>query len=260
MSRLGRLVQPIAASRRFYSIFSSKSRGGRYFNSSKSPKVIAPSTSKPTPTASASASSSSPSEGSDSNSAEDVGTSLSQRNTTEAHHPYPPHNSQPSVPVMLSPSIDFVPTRPHPSIKPNELVLHRFFALHRPCLLLNQPATALFESAPTESSAPSSASGFTAPPTPLGTIDDPPMASPEADADAARQLSRALVMNRVGNLTDWENVLARMGLHEATEPVPPVPLGVSLDSTKRKRRKKMKKHKLKKMRRLQRAKRLRLGR
>lgn len=242
MSRLGRLLPSIAAARRSYSIFSSKSGGGRYFNSAKPSKVIAPSTSKATPASSAgtnNASSSAAPEPSDSKLTEDLSASSSQQAAPEARHPFASHNAFSSGPATAaSPLTDFAPSSPHPSLKPSDLVLHRFFALHRPCLLLNQPTAALFESAP-----PAPSASTSKPPASLGTIDDPPVASPEADADAARQLSRALVMNRVGNLADWEEAMGRLGLHEVKEPVPPVPAGISMDSVKRKRRKKMKKHK-----------------
>lgn len=83
------------------------------------------------------------------------------------------------------------------------------------------------------------------PNTTLGTIDDPPEASPEADADTARQLSRALVVNRVGNSVDWEAALQRLGLdvQDSAFMMDIGDSGIALDSTKRKRRKKMKKHK-----------------
>lgn len=103
--------------------------------------------------------------------------------------------------------------------------------MHRPYLLINQPVNRLFESQPAADSDKAVRGGKGS----LGTIDDPPEASMEADADAARLLSRALVVNRVGNTVDWEETLVRLGMH--------TPLQVDLDSTKRKRRQKMKKHK-----------------
>ncbi|KAH8117317.1 hypothetical protein DFH11DRAFT_1574370 [Phellopilus nigrolimitatus] len=256
MSRLGRLLPSIAAARRPYSIFSSKPGGGRYFNSAKPPKVIASTTSKANPSTSASTSNAgtpAKPEATDGKITDDLSSSSQQPTVPDARRLFAPANAFSSAAPPLS---DFMPLPPHPTLKPNELTLHRFFALHRPCLLLNQPTSALFESVPPLPSTPST---FAAPPASLGTIDDPPVASPEADAEAARQLSRTLVMNRVGNTVDWEGALARLGLHEVKEPTPPVPLGISMDSTKRKRRKKMKKHKLKKRRRLSRATRLRLG-
>ena len=82
----------------------------------------------------------------------------------------------------------------------------------------------------------------------LGTIDDPPEASPESDADAARQLARALVANRVGAALTWEATLKRLGLDVAAEHEEEVcqaqaEFDMYMDSTKRKRRRKMKKHK-----------------
>lgn len=91
-----------------------------------------------------------------------------------------------------------------------------------------------------------------------------PISQADADADTARQLTRALTMNIAGGVYDWENTLRELGLDLSLEPT-----RIStqeqmdrdwhehealMDSTKRKRRKKMKKHKLKKRRRLNRAK------
>ncbi|KAI5122051.1 hypothetical protein M0805_006035 [Coniferiporia weirii] len=257
MSRLSRLLPPVAAARRTYSIFSSKSGGGRYFNSAKPTKAITSSTAaKPNPSPGASTShagSAASPEAPDAKSADGVSVPQQQQSMTDARHPFVPPNTLAAASGVSM--MDFAAFSPHPTLKPNELMLHRFFAMHRPCLLLNQPTSSLFVSAPLLPTAEATA----VPPAPLGTIDDPPVASPEADANAARRLSRSLVMNRVGNLVDWEGTLARLGLHEMKEPVPPMPAGIGMDSTKRKRRKKMKKHKLKKRRRLSRATRLRMG-
>ena len=73
-------------------------------------------------------------------------------------------------------------------------------------------------------------------------------ASPEADADAARQLARAIVVNRVGASIAWEETLKRLGLDVTSGRAEEVSLAEAefemyMDSTKRKRRKKMKKHK-----------------
>ncbi|THH11856.1 hypothetical protein EW145_g402 [Phellinidium pouzarii] len=257
MSRLGRLLPSVSATRRSYSIFSSKSGGGRYFNSAKSSKVITPSTSKassPSTTTSNAGASSTP-DAPDTKLTDDASAPTQQQATSDARHPLVSPNASPTAFRSAVPTMESAPFSSHPILKPNEIMLHRFFALHRPCLLLSQPTSTLFESATPSSSA--HASG--AIPTPLGTIDDPPMASPEADADAARRLSRSLVMNRVQNLVNWEETMGRLGLHEIKEPLPEVPSEINMDSTKRKRRKKMKKHKLKKRRRLSRATRLRMG-
>ncbi|KIJ69062.1 hypothetical protein HYDPIDRAFT_105632 [Hydnomerulius pinastri MD-312] len=152
----------------------------------------------------------------------------------------------------------------HPSVSSKEYKLHQFFSLHRPLLLLNQPASIIFESA--DPSAPL----FTTPAvqvenqhqaTSFGTIDDPPESSPEADADAARQLAHTLVVNRVGGTIAWQDTLTRLGLSaEGSEGDMTLAkesaqewVNIHADSTRRKKRKKMKKHKLKKRRRLTRA-------
>lgn len=73
----------------------------------------------------------------------------------------------------------------------------------------------------------------------------------DTDAEAARQLTRALTMTKAGATVSWEETLKRLGLDVSKE-AERVNLqeqfekdweDVMLDSTKRKRRKKMKKHK-----------------
>lgn len=86
----------------------------------------------------------------------------------------------------------------------------------------------------------------------------------DADADAARQLARAIAMNRVSSVVDWNETLARLGDKEAIESLDAgigaaAGASVEMDSTKRKRRKKMTKHRYKKRRRAQRAERRKLG-
>lgn len=67
----------------------------------------------------------------------------------------------------------------------------------------------------------------------------------DADADAARQLARALAMNHVGAWIDWEETLAHLGDVESIRTLQSATHAreVDMDSTKRKRRKKMSKHK-----------------
>ncbi|TDL27416.1 hypothetical protein BD410DRAFT_894534 [Rickenella mellea] len=248
MSRLARLLPPLAGARRAYSFFSSKPGGGRYPNSTKPPKVSHPrsgavSAGKVVVDHQSNATHSPPSPIADTLDVKDVKKEYSRSQT-----PLNVENIQP----LTAPS----PSPPHPMLKPHELKLHHFFSLHRPLLLINQAPSILFKSPAAASAAPA--------PTAESTIDNPPEASPEADADAARQLSRALVMSRVGNAVDWEVALQRFGMASG-----PIPLSeglnlssehdISMDSTQRKRRRKMKKHKLKKRRRLQRFERLRLG-
>ena len=95
-------------------------------------------------------------------------------------------------------------------------------------------------------------------------LEDPPEATPEADADAARLLNRALVVNRLGGAVSWEDTLAKLGAAEERMSLADMEMGphdvvglsvmsgfdAYMDSTKRKRRRKMKKHKLKKRRRV----------
>lgn len=106
-------------------------------------------------------------------------------------------------------------------------------------------------------------------------MEDPPEATPEADADAARLLNRALVVNKLGGAARWEDTLAKlgfvedrmdlvemgMGAHDIVDVDAPIMDGFDayMDSTKRKKRRKMKKHKLKKRRRLQRSQRIKIG-
>lgn len=74
----------------------------------------------------------------------------------------------------------------------------------------------------------------------------------DADADAARQLTRALTLSQAGSAVAWENTLKRLGLDVNAQPdrigsqreIRKVWRDIVMDSVKRKRRKKMKKHKL----------------
>jgi len=152
-----------------------------------------------------------------------------------------------------------------------DLNLHSFFSGHRPLLLLSQPSSSLFESwqdLQFSNNPDPAASHHQSLLKQLGGInlEDPPEATPEADADAARMLNRALVVNRLGGTVSWEETLAKLGIvEERTSSAEMgmgardvVNMGVSMmnafdaymDSTKRKRRSKMKKHKLKKRRRV----------
>jgi len=105
-------------------------------------------------------------------------------------------------------------------------------------------------------------------------LEDPPEATPDEDADAARLLNRALVVNRLGGAVSWEDTLAKLGIVEERTSLAEMGMGAHdvmdvggsmngfdayMDSTKRKRKKKMKKHKLKKRRRLQRPQRIKIG-
>jgi hypothetical protein len=149
----------------------------------------------------------------------------------------------------------------HPTISSQVFNLHQFFSLHRPLLLLSQPSSTIFESAPQDT--PLFQTSEEMPKAQLQSgqfhsLDEPPESSFETDADAARQLGHALVMNRVGGIVSWQNTLAKLGLGGETAEGSAVNakesaqewVTIYTDSTKRKKRKKMKKHKLRKRRRL----------
>lgn len=159
----------------------------------------------------------------------------------------------------------------HAPLTQKDLDLHSFFSGHRPLLLLTQPSSSVFESWQDLrlSNKPDPAeSRHQALLNQLGGInlEDPPEATPEADADAARLLNRALVVNKLGGAASWEDTLATLGVVEermslaemGMRPGNVADVGVSMmngfdaymDSTRRKRKKKMKKHKLKKRRRV----------
>jgi hypothetical protein len=142
----------------------------------------------------------------------------------------------------------------HPAMSPEDYKLHQFFSLHRPLLLHAQPTSAIFESPPQPLhlfAHPLSEGEVPRRPAYLNTLEEPPEASPEADADAARHLARALVMNRVGSNLSWENTLTKLGLDGNTEEGRAQLAKewareweiIHADSVKRKRKKKMKKHK-----------------
>ncbi|EGN95525.1 hypothetical protein SERLA73DRAFT_186581, partial [Serpula lacrymans var. lacrymans S7.3] len=277
MSFVARLLQPAPASRRAYSsFFSSKSGGGgRYFNSAKPPKpaVTAGKGKVENTNSSVAASESANGGGNGSNNKIKVGGAEENSSAQAPPAPNPIDAASPSSrlgsgnpsPVPSSPAFSAQHSLPiHPTIASQDYKLHQFFSLHRPLLLLAQPTSAIFESPPF----PPSAFTFNAeakeniekapsPPLQFRTLDDPPEASFESDADTARQLAHTLVMNRVGGTISWQDALSRLGLDKDV-PVERAALAkewakewetVYADSTKRKRRRKMKKHKLKKRRR-----------
>ncbi|KAJ3492144.1 hypothetical protein NLI96_g225 [Meripilus lineatus] len=243
MSVLSQLIRPLPAARRAYSVFT-KPGGGRYFNSSKPSKVVTQTPASKTK---------------DTSSSTEVSSSSTKDDATVSQSPVVPENKS-LVPMSLP--LANVPLPIHPPVNPQELKLHQFFSMHRPLLTVSQPVSSIFEPATHPFTWPPAAS---AEGTSFGTIDDPPEASPEADADAARQLARSFVVSRVGASLAWEDTLKRLGLDVTTGRADEVNMAQAefemlMDSTKRKRRKKMKKHKLKKRRRLSRAQRLKIGR
>lgn len=152
------------------------------------------------------------------------------------------------------------PTAPllHPQLPLPSLHLHDFFAQHRPLLMLDQPLSQLFQSTPTSSPFPPTLSGSAASiiSSTESTADNAALAramgfdisgqsDAEADADVARVLARAMVVQRIQASREWGSVMTQLGLsgspnHDEQAVMDAV---VSLDSVKRKRRKKMNKHK-----------------
>jgi hypothetical protein len=256
------------ASRRAYSYFSSRS-GGRFFNSAKPPKaaVVA---AKPTPT-----NATTKAEPSGEGKGDNLHDASSQNNAPSTSNPI--NESTESSPVQNASSKagsvgtttpsgssrafsypDTPPSHiPTQMISPKDLRMHQFFSLHRPLLLISQPPS-LFRSVP------SSHSPFSPPLSeaeihkyvthylseePSGLPSEPFVI--DADAEVARQLTRALTMSKASATVSWEDTLKSLGLDVSKE-ADRITLkqqfeqdweDVLMDSTKRKRRKKMKKHK-----------------
>ena len=231
MSVLAHLLRPAAGARRAYSVFS-KPGGGGYFNSSKSPKVAPPSSKSKVDSSSSTTPDASSSTPKDDTTAASSG--ASPTDTTNMHIPS-------SSPLTLSSQFALV----HPTVSAQDLKLHQFFSLHRPLLTISQHPMSVFESYTTPFPPPATSAPETAN---LGTLEEHAEVNPDADADAARQLARAMVVNRIGASIAWEDALKRLGLDESSGRAEEVSLAEAefemyMDSTKRKRRKKMKKHK-----------------
>lgn len=230
MPPLSTYLRPLPVVRRAYSVYT-KAGGGRFFNAAK-PLTQAGNTSKPEVDASA-ASNAEPTSS--------VGV-VKETNSTPSTASMP---SEAKSSILSSLGINFAPSPIHPQVNSHDLKLHQFLSLHRPLLTISQPTSSIFESSPSPFSFPPTVNADTAK---YGTIDDPPEASPESDADAARLLARALVTSKVSAALAWEDTLRRLGLDETKGRAEEVvqaqaELDMYMDSTKRKRRKKMKKHK-----------------
>ncbi|KAG8746908.1 hypothetical protein FRC10_003079 [Ceratobasidium sp. 414] len=224
---------PTVAGRRTYSFFSSKPPGGFVKQPSQTNTNVVKRTTPATSTPAASK-------------------SASPAAATQASSPSPPAPVEPAptpAPAPAPPSPTPIPTL-HPAPVLATMHLHSFFALDRPMLLLSQPTSRLFEAA------------FPAPR--AQETDQDGVGETDADADAARALSHALVMSRVRGAVDWKAALEKLGVGANAADVQEEArvegdLAVLMDSVKRKRRKKITKHKYKKRRKLQRSERRRLG-
>jgi hypothetical protein len=197
------LARRLPATSRAYSFFSGKPGGGRFFNSVKPPKLANPpnsNTKVPAQTVTKVP-------------GVDVSNPISPE---EPSAPSPSH--KPSLTLESEHPERAPPYTPeyHPKPALPILHLHNFFSLHRPLLLLPNPVANLFN--PITVSDNQVADGFE---------------DQDADADVARVLGRAIVLQRVRSNVEWSDVLERLGLE--TE--------INMDSVKRKRRKKITKHK-----------------
>ncbi|EDR14239.1 uncharacterized protein LACBIDRAFT_305874 [Laccaria bicolor S238N-H82] len=268
MPLIGRLLPNFSVSRRAYSsFFSSKPGGGRYFNSAKPPKTAVVGTKNDGKRAQSLAESQSDTVQGSSNGGNE---NNPMRNIAEESAPSAQEQSDAASNNNPMSFADlFQQSNPHPVINSKDFKLHQFFSLHRPLLLLSNPPS-IFHSAPPNGSIfglhrPESESAeHHQQALPSDSALD---SSVDADAEAARQLTRALTMNRAGSTVAWESTLKHLGLDVALD-ADRINLqqqfdkeweDVMMDSTKRKRRKKMKKHKLKKRRKATRASRLKLS-
>lgn len=261
MSALRPLFNTLPAARRSYSsFFSSKPGGGRYFNSAKAKSAVV----------AAKNSSKSDSSAKESSTTQTVTSNAAQDAIQEADIPSPSTKLADAVEELRF--LQGAVQHPHPVMNAKDFKLHQFFSLHRPLLLLHDTPSLFTQGPPIQSIFTSTSQALlkeNAQPRPMSIFDEFPMdPSIDADAEAARQLARALTMNKAGAAVTWEQTLKRLGLDPSHDPER---IGVQaqmdkdwedvqilLDSTKRKRRKKMKKHKLKKRRKETRSSRLKL--
>lgn len=281
MSAFVRFLHPTPIARRAYSsFFSSKpGGGGRYFNSAKPPKAVIPGSATKNNVAKAVDSSkdskvdgvqttagggsgnvtnggngpsqtvnpsvdqtaqplkqsSSSSSSSSSNAASGTSSGSSDANAASAGSPGERHTHS---------------QRQHPVVNAKDFKLHQFFSLHRPLLLLPTPSSIL-TSAPANLDLSDLNATADVNSAHSSLLDEFPEASMDADAAAARQLTRAFTINHAGATVAWEDTLRRLGL-DVDQDAERVNMQrqwsrewqeIMMDSTKRKRRKKMKKHK-----------------
>ncbi|KAF8211965.1 hypothetical protein K438DRAFT_1957758 [Mycena galopus ATCC 62051] len=268
MSAFARVLRRTPAARRSYSIFS-KPGGGRPLNNSHKPAKPVVAT-KDSPA--------------DSNSNPDSPPASSPAAAGPTPNPSPllsPDDAPSATPSVASPPLvslaalavplpDGAPA--HPPVEPEEFKLHQFFSLHRPLLLLPDPPSILASPPPNVPLFPHPQQAAYKWSCSSSVLDELGMIGAgdaiktvDPDAEAARQLTRALTMTRAGATVSWENTLRRLGLDvdSAAQDLRAEEWNqewedILADSVKRKRRKKMKKHKLRKLRKSTRAARLKL--
>lgn len=249
MSAFARLLHSPASRRTYSSFFSSKSGGGRYFNSAKKSPTVAlkNNTNADSSEVQKESSSGGQNPGASQNPITDAqsqtvsgSASTDKSSKTVTPQTMELSNAFPELSNSLMPQL---------IITPKDFKTHQFFSLHRPLLLISQP-TSIFRPVPPNHPLFDILQSPVAPQNPFG-FDPASEPSIDADAEAARQLTRALTMNKAGATVSWENTLKLLGLDVAQE-ADRADLQqqfdkewheVMMDSTKRKRRKKMKKHK-----------------
>ncbi|KAG9318560.1 hypothetical protein JVU11DRAFT_652 [Chiua virens] len=190
-----RLARPATAVGRAYSsFFSSKPGGGRHFISAKPPKpVLQPGRAKVDNTTATGSPTESTTTTPSTNASSTVKVAASDEKSSSK--PAETHPQSPTVSPSSMYSSNRVPV--HPTLSSKEYKLHQFFSLHRPLLLLNQPTSTIFEADPSTPLFTSSKDQINdGSQHAFATIDNPPESSPDADADAARQLAHSLVMNQ----------------------------------------------------------------
>ncbi|KAJ7047033.1 hypothetical protein C8F04DRAFT_1062513 [Mycena alexandri] len=272
MSAFTRFLHPIPAARRSYSSFFSKPGGGRYFTSHKPAKpVVAVNNTKEQPV--------SPPDAADTPAAQStasgsVPNALNPDDTASLPSVASPPRLATLVPLAAEAVRHPEGLPAHPTLEPEALQLHQFFSMHRPLLLLADPPSILRSPHPAQPlfPRPSYEAHSRLPDSILGNPHEPMEPPVDSDAEAARQLTRALTITRAGATISWDNTLRRLGmdvdlaardlrarewdqewediLADSTKQILAEQqiLAESMhqiltDSTKRKRRKKMKKHK-----------------
>ena len=251
MSAFTRLLHVPAFRRTYSSFFSSKSGGGRYFNSPKKSPTVAlknNNTNVEPSDVQKESSSASPNPGASQNPIADP-----QSSQTASGSASPDESSKAVTPQTMELSNAFPELSnslmPQLIITPKDFKTHQFFSLHRPLLLISQPSS-IFRHVPPNHSIFDALQPPATPQNPL-VFDLTLEPSIDADAEAARQLTRALTMSKAGATVSWENTLKVLGLDldkeadraNLQQQFDKEWQEVMMDSTKRKRRKKMKKHK-----------------
>ncbi|KDR73631.1 hypothetical protein GALMADRAFT_251390 [Galerina marginata CBS 339.88] len=271
MSALSRLVYLPASRRAYSSYFSSKPGGGRYFNSAKPPKsavVNAKGTTKGDSSSEVQENIQGASGASNAVKPGSRGDAQSSPSSSVVPDSSASLNNATSQSMDLTEAFaEFTQHHiPQLSITSKDYKTHQFFSLHRPLLLISQPSS-MFRPVPPNHSIFSQLKPESEQSTQQKYgLDIPTDPFIDADAEAARQLTRALTMTKTGSTLSWESTMKHLGI-DVSKDADRVNLqqqfdkeweDVMMDSTKRKRRKKMKKHKLKKRRRATRSERLRL--